>query len=301
MKNITILLSLVLLVSFVACKKNEVDNKNLTKQTKKNCPTNINADRNLLEAARTGNIELAQKAINNCANIDIRDHQDNNKTVSEIQMSSYSFEEMPDGNVMFKYEGEELFRQWTPLLWAVYKENKDIVKLLLENGADIESTDLKNGNTPLFLSANNLEITKLLIDKGANVNAKNKEGFSPLAFAVEANNIEVVKLLLKKGSDVNDTNSWDETPLMMASGIGAKDIAKILIDKGADVNMKSDIGVTALLLATNGKHFEIVKLLLKNGADVNATNKTGYTALKIVREDNNTEMVELLKSYGAKE
>ena len=75
----------------------------------------------------------------------------------------------------------------TPLLaWAAKKGRTDIVKLLIEAGANVNVTN-KNGSTPLHIAADHghTEIVKLLIEKEANVNMANKYGLTPLYFAAQ--------------------------------------------------------------------------------------------------------------------
>ena len=71
----------------------------------------------------------------------------------------------------------------TPLICASIGDNLDVVKFLLEKGADIEAKDTY-GNTPLILASvyNRFEIIKLLLEKGANIEAKNNYGGTFLSY-----------------------------------------------------------------------------------------------------------------------
>ena len=87
--------------------------------------------------------------------------------------------------------------------------------------------------------------------------------------AVEAGNIEAVKQHLAAGTDVNakDKDGW--TPLHPASYEGHVEIVELLIGKGADVNAKVEFGSfqgkTPLDTANNRSRTEIVNLLRKHG------------------------------------
>ena len=87
--------------------------------------------------------------------------------------------------------------------------------------------------------------------------------------AVEAGNIEAVKQHLAAGTDVNakDKDGW--TPLHPASYEGHQEIAEMLIAKGADVNAKVAFGPlqgkTPLDSANNSGRTAIVDLLRKHG------------------------------------
>ncbi|MEH1771269.1 MAG: ankyrin repeat domain-containing protein, partial [Nostoc sp.] len=67
------------------------------------------------------------------------------------------------------------------------------------------------GETPLHLavSQGNKQVVELLIAKGADVNAKNKDGNTPLHLAYD---LDIVKLLIAKGADANAKNNDDMTP-----------------------------------------------------------------------------------------
>jgi hypothetical protein len=81
---------------------------------------------------------------------------------------------------------------------------------------------------PFFIS--NIEIVKLLLDKGADVNLTDKYGNTPLHLAASDGHIEIVKLLLEKGSDVNSKRRNDgTTPLYWAALNGHIEIVKLLL------------------------------------------------------------------------
>ena len=87
--------------------------------------------------------------------------------------------------------------------------------------------------------------------------------------AAEVGNIDAVKQHLAAGTDVNarDKDGW--TPLHPASYEGHQEIVELLIGKGADVNAKVELGplqgITPLDSANNRGRTEIVSLLRKHG------------------------------------
>ena len=73
----------------------------------------------------------------------------------------------------------------TPLICAVLNGNIDVVKMLLEKGANVNAKST-GGVTALMaesLDQSKVDIAKLLIDKGAEVNAKTKVGVTPLKYS----------------------------------------------------------------------------------------------------------------------
>ncbi len=127
-----------------------------------------------------------------------------------------------------------------------------------------------------------MDIVKYLIEKGADVNAKDYYGVTALMYAALYGHLDIVKYLVEHGADVNAKNVNGDLALMYASNYGHTDIVKYLVEKGSDVNAKEYFrGVTALMFASREGHFDIVKYLIEHGADVNAKdeNKLGWTAL----------------------
>ncbi len=95
----------------------------------------------------------------------------------------------------------------SPLIGASRNGYYEIVKLLVENGADVNLAD--GGKATALLCANDVKITKYLIDKGANVKAKNIDGRTVLMHVVccrEMNTTEkneLISLLIEKGVEIN--------------------------------------------------------------------------------------------------
>lgn len=106
---------------------------------------------------------------------------------------------------------------------AVIQKNHDLIKLLLEHGADVNLQCERNW-TALHFAAQNYDLvaSKLLIQNGANVNAQDDYGNSVISKAVfncRNNGGELIKLLLENGADINVRNQ---------SGISALDLAKTI-------------------------------------------------------------------------
>ena len=113
-------------------------------------------------------------------------------------------------------------------------------------------------------------------------------------------NIEEVKQYLAKGEDINATDRNGFTPLIYAAYYGHFPMARFLCDKGADVNRKNNEGQTALLYAVYYNHLDIVKTLLDHNADVNIVNNYGYNAFEYAKKYQYQEILTILKAHGAK-
>ncbi len=89
-----------------------------------------------------------------------------------------------------------------PLHSAIANRRTAIAKLLIEHGADVNSTQADDF-TPLHEAAQNglLNIAQLLLDRGASVNAKLTNGQTPLTLAIEQHHVEVEELLRRYGAN----------------------------------------------------------------------------------------------------
>ena len=140
-------------------------------------------------------------------------------------------------------------------LAADYSKKPEIIEMLVKSGADIEAK-CKDGMTPLMYAVlgfheDNYAVVKKMIELGANVNAKDDRGFSVLftSLAPSIKDNQKIKLLIQSGADVNATYNDNETPLLWAHGCNA-DVIKTFIDAGADVNAKNNCGETAFTAFT---------------------------------------------------
>lgn len=113
------------------------------------------------------------------------------------------------------------------------------------------------------------ELVRALLDAGAQANITNSFGSSPLSEAIKLGDVELVRLLLDNGADPDSPNQDNQTALMLASTIGSLEIAKLLIEHDAKVNeVEKFRGQTALMWAAAGNYPDIVELLIAHGAEV---------------------------------
>jgi ankyrin repeat protein len=195
----------------------------------------------------------------------------------------------------------------TALIIASTEGHTEIVRLLIEKGADIKAIDTFDRTALIMAAASGwTEIVKILLENGADINAKDDTGDTALMWAV--NQPETIKLLLENGADVNAKEIFQgETALMMATTHGQIEVVKLLLEKGANINEKNFKGGTSLMLAAGRGETEIVELLLERGAEVNARDKNGLTALQSAKKAPNIfssrskKIIELLEKAGAKE
>lgn len=115
--------------------------------------------------------------------------------------------------------------------------------------------------------ANNGKQVDALLSQGKlELNATDKNGYTPLAIAVRYSNDAMVKKLLAKGADVNQALLNGKTPLILAARYGRNSILKELLQApGIQLSRKDNQGKTALA-HTHFSNFDARQLLKKAGA-----------------------------------
>ena len=156
---------------------------------------------------------------------------------------------------------------WSPLYYASSRNHPNIIKLLLEAGADVNGVMEHNGDTPVIVASENdsAEALEYLIEQGADINQTNNNGDTALFCASRYNTKEtlaVVKLLHKNGCDIRKCNKNGWNPVMWASKHGNYRILGYLLQhEKYDFDKQNNDGKTAMDLATEGKHVRCLNLL----------------------------------------
>ncbi|MES0491541.1 MAG: ankyrin repeat domain-containing protein [Leptospirales bacterium] len=161
----------------------------------------------------------------------------------------------------------------TALFKAIMCGEIELIKLLLESGADINAVD-EAGETPLFtaIMVGYSDIVHYLIQHGAHVNQRSKKGFLPTLIAADRGHLAILKNLHRNGARLHQPSSDGFTPLMAASKMHPE-VVRYLLENGADVNAVTNYGGTALMVAVHTGNQEITELLLEHGAKVGLLTK----------------------------
>lgn len=156
------------------------------------------------------------------------------------------------------------------LYWSAMNENQDVVKLILKSDTcDVNSKDI-NGETPLMCALvynKNIEVIKELINAGSNTSIKSNAGLTALHAAAQGTTPEILQYLLELNcfADINIADNYGHTPIMIAAQRNSDtDILEILIKNGADISARNNMGVSVLHFAALNEHEEIIKYILEN-------------------------------------
>ena len=181
-------------------------------------------------------------------------------------------------------------------------DGRRVFKLPFWKRAEIDSVD-RYGRTPLSYAVwiGNVDVVEVLINAGARADSKDEIGGTPLSYAVCNGYKKVIELLLKGDTKVVLEDISKEL-LFSAAKKGHKDVVRMLLDTGkTDLDARDNDGQTPLSQAARNGHRATVKLLLTTGkVDVNAKNKNSWTSLSWATEGGYKDVVELLLKAGAK-
>ena len=225
---------------------------------------------------------------------------------------------------------------YPPLLIAARKGHLDILRILLNNGCQIDTVDEYNYSALHYAAEfSSVKCCLELINRGSPLDIiSKKHGYSPLDLAAREGLVDIVEVLLQKGVDpINTKNKMKNTPLHMASIKGHDNVVDIFLKNKIEwskknllgwtalheaavrgfldccrlllqceevqVDVKNRNGATPLILASDKGYFACFDLFLSQRADVNASDNHLDTALHYASKHGHLDIVKCLLENGA--
>ena len=162
----------------------------------------------------------------------------------------------------------------TALIAATASKDLKMVKLLLNNGADVNETNYLGSALNAAIYVANYDIAKTLIEHGADVNLAADDGTTPIVIAAKTGQAEMIELLAQNDANVNyEYPKTRITPLIFAAFNGHLAAVEQLIKADANVNYKDPTGMTVLDWGLLPNNLDIAKALIKAGANIQSENK----------------------------
>lgn len=196
-------------------------------------------------AVTANNLELAKLLISHGSELDIQDDSDAAPLIYAVEQDNHAIiqallDAPADPNVTVRNEKTGWY-EWSVLSYAMWQRKPPaIARALVEAGADV---DFRNGNyeeTPLHIAAcaGDHELVRLLLDEDADVEARSSNNYSALGIAIENGQAEVAKVLIEVGgADVNVRDGYNSrTPLCMIEesqpGTEFAAVRKLILERG---------------------------------------------------------------------
>ena len=185
-------------------------------------------------------------------------------------------------------------RKITALHLAVFFKNNEIVRILLENGADPNKFSQPYFDTPfqMAIANGNMFAVEIMLDYGAHLDSKINTGASMLHLAIKKKHVEIAKYLMKKGVEVNTFDNVLKTPLHLAASCESTESIKALLVYGANVNAGNYDKNTALHISAYRCHMEAMNILMKSGASLTLKNQYDKTPFEACLTPHSTNLLQ---------
>ena len=206
----------------------------------------------------------------------------------------------------------------TPLLYSIYKNTRDITKILIENGASLASEDFKTWNSAMYAAAfSDLCTMSLLAEKDrALIESKTEFNVTPLHIAGCYNNTEIINYLFTNSNiDINarDIDGW--TALYHAANSKSIEAYDLLLILGADKNIGDNNNIlpetvltqkiekedneinyidAKLFKAVTEDDYRSIRSLINRGADINAKDGYGLSVLHLAIKNSSINSINVL-------
>jgi ankyrin repeat protein len=249
----------------------------------------------LLEASYRGHLEVVKYLLERGANLNLVDRDGNtaldlartgNKPAVYTHLSSLT------GNNIFT---------------AAQKGKLDDVRFLQQNGAYINQRSGDYNSTPLMEASlyGHLEVVKFLVEKGADITATDDDGDTAFFYARWGEHYPVidylrsqstsllykaakngdtfsVELAVENGANINYRDNDDNTPIVIAAIAGKYDVVELLVELGANVNARNKEGRSALNYVYDRGDMDVYDFLVAHDARTFTPNPTPAPAPVIV-------------------
>ena len=222
---------------------------------------------------RWGHVEVARALLKHGADIEARDDAGSSalELVADdgrVELAQFLLEHGADVN-------SRDFLGCTPLYWASQAGQLAVAQKFLSHGA-VVTAQCKNNQTPLHI-AKEEEVVRLLLEHGADPNALDVDNRTALHRVSELGHVGAARVLLEHGADVNARDVKNATPLHLAikwvhdwyddargDYLG---VARLLLRYGSDIHARDNEGRTPFMRAREKGCHEITALLLEHGVE----------------------------------
>ncbi|XP_022238237.1 ankyrin repeat domain-containing protein 16-like isoform X2 [Limulus polyphemus] len=239
--------------------------------------------------------------------------EDNPKELHQFILKNKEYDPIPWTNVYHEKSGDTVLHVAarngamgvlkTPLMLACTKNNLNVIRALVEGGANLLLRNKDGWNSfHIACREGNSDIINYLVEQTSlQLDTVSKNGRTPLHTAALHGHLKIVDIILNREHNLLDRqDSCGSTPLMDASRGGYIDIVDILIKHGANISYQDALGRNALHLAAQAGSIKACEHLVQvYGMNVNSTSPLGQTALHFAAKEGQSEVIYKLVQLGA--
>ena len=185
------------------------------------------------------------------------------------------------------------------LMTAARAGNADAVSALIAGGAKVDATDSARGQTALMwaIAHSHPDVVRVLIEHGANIHARSRIDQVVVQRGNRYGGVVSQQRAVTERAVVT-TPQGGSTPLLFAARSGDVASARLLVAAGADANETAPDGTSALVRASHSGHGPLAALLMEHGANPNAAG-SGYSALHAAVLQGDLDLVTQLVAHRA--
>ena len=249
----------------------------------------------LLWAAHWDDLELAERLLAAGANVNAADDRGVTALERAAENASLAMVEM----LLAAEADPDAARRsgLTPLMTAARTGNAGVVAALIGAGADVNAKVTATQSTALMWAVSEAhgEVVRRLLDAGADPTVSTMKGFTALMFAARNGDVETARALIDAGVDINEPSADGTHVLPFTLIHGQADFAMFLIEEGADPNGEMN-GIPALHAAAGG-----VRLWLREWYARHGTGRLSFNGFLFARLNpaRRLELVRALLDQGA--
>ena len=250
----------------------------------------------LILASYLGNAEIVKALLENGANIKAKDGIDGSMP---IHMASANGNNnvikillLEDNSIVNDVDN----RGNTPLHWAAMKDKPDTIKLLIENGADIEAKDTDDWTALHYAAAfSSFQTVQTLVDLGANKESITKDGNYPVYYARDNDVKTILSSDITLERDLQDNTLTEDRKKESLVKEETKD--ENIEEDNISENIELDIKQLELLVAVKNNDIIAINLLIDEGVNPNFQDEDGYSPLHLAVINDNLDTVLALLKY----
>ncbi len=182
--------------------------------------------------------------------------------------------------------------------WASAEGHTDVVTLLLERGASVQSlTEDFSSSLHKACKGGHLGVAKILLQYGANANTYDRWMWTPLHHAARGGHSGLMALLLAHDASPNSQTPLGLTACHLAASWGDAESVTILLESNYDLGLTTRDRSTPLHKAAEWRHLDVCRLLLQKGLNVQAKTSYGQTALDLIKDKASPEVMGVFEPY----